>query len=86
MAVKQMTKLQREACMAAGIPSECVFAAAEAEGLATIVTNGGTKVRYRSGDTPKRLTRAQLGIRALIPRVDKPEPDPKAEGGAPDAA
>jgi len=63
MAVTELTPLQKEACKAYGIPARYVFAAGEQGGVATIVTVGGTKVRYRNNQAAlKRLTPLQLGV------------------------
>jgi hypothetical protein len=80
--MKELSGLQKEACLAYGIAAEHVFAASEREGVATIVTNGGTKVRFGKGQKTegiKRLTPAQLGadsrakIEAAAKRTQKKE-------------
>jgi hypothetical protein len=52
----QNEKLIKEACTAYGIAPEHVFASnTGADGVAVIVTNGGTRVRYAEGDKVKPL-------------------------------
>lgn len=60
-----------EACGAYGIGKQYVLAATVRDGVATIVTHGGAKVRYRAGDKVEaRLTRVQAtGIPPEAPKA-----------------
>ena len=47
--------LVEEACKAYGIDLQYVFASSVKNGEATILTKGGTRVRYKKGDRVERL-------------------------------
>jgi hypothetical protein len=57
---KTEKKLFEEALAAYGIQEEYVFASAVRGDEVTVVTNGGFKVRYKHGDSPEKLTYAQV--------------------------
>lgn len=61
-------KLIAEACEAFGIDPKYVFASAVKDGVATIVTAGGSKVRFKSGDKVEPLK--QIAVTGI-------NPDPK---------
>lgn len=48
-------KLIADACEAYGIAPKYVLGSAVKDGLATIVTHGGVKVKYRKGDEVEKL-------------------------------
>ena len=59
-------KLFEEALKAYGIDKQFVFASSVNAGVATIVTNGGTRVRYRAGDKVEPLD--QIAVTGINPK------------------
>ena len=62
MAEQAVSKLVEKACAAYGIPDGYVLIAKEEGGVATIVTKGGKRVRYREGQKVERLTPGECGV------------------------
>lgn len=68
---KQEKALMAEACAAYGIAPEYVFSSrVAADGEVVILTNGGTRVRYRKGDKVEPL--GQIAITGVNPAKRKP--------------
>ena len=65
--------LIEEACRAYGIQKNFVFASSEKDGMATIVTVGGFKVRYKAGDKPDPLPEYRVTGKGQPPPEKKKE-------------
>ena len=63
--------LIEDACKALGIGKQFVFATGEKGGVATIVTVGGHKVRYRAGDKVEPLPRYKVTGAGYPPKEKK---------------
>jgi hypothetical protein len=74
--IKETDELILKACEAYGIDPKYVFSSAVKDGEAVILTNGGTRVRYRAGDKGEPLK--EIAITGINPEAKR-----KVIAGAP---
>jgi len=57
---KKDAKLIADGCEAYGIPKEHLFNSRVFDGIATLVTNGGKKVKFKAGQAVEKLKEIQI--------------------------
>jgi len=64
-----LAELIIEACKAFGVALEYLFASSISDGVATIITNGGKRVKYKAGDKVEKLD--DIAITGINPKLAK---------------
>ena len=64
-----LAELIIEACKAFGAALEYLFASSISDGVATIITNGGKRVKYKAGDKVEKLD--DIAITGINPKLAK---------------